>query len=63
MKTFIVTFRTNYGLGVAVINAFNYDDARKVIVEHNKMNNDIQDGYEIVGLDTAKHGVVFIEHS
>lgn len=63
MKTFIVTFHTNYGLGVAVINAFNYDDARKVIVEHNKMNNDIQDCYEIVGLDTAKHGVVFIEHS
>lgn len=63
MKTFIVTFRTNYGLRVAVINAFDYDDARKVIIEHNKVNNDIWDGYEIVGLDTAKHGVVFIEHS
>ena len=49
MKTFIVTYQHNYGLGVAIINASSIETAR--IIADN--NDQIWDGYNIEELDTS----------
>lgn len=49
MKTFIVTYRHNYGLGVAIINSSSIETA-KVIADNSDL---IWPGYEIEELDTS----------
>lgn len=49
MKTFIVTYSHNYGLGVAIINSPSIEEAK--IIANN--SNYIWDGYNIEELDTT----------
>ena len=49
MKTFIITYQHNYGLGVAIINASSIVTAR--IIADN--NDQIWDNYNIEELDTS----------
>lgn len=55
MKTFIVTFTTNYGLGVAIINAENYDKALDIAYAHPS----VWAGFDIEEVDNTKSGVIF----
>ena len=48
MKTFIVTYSHNYGLGVAIINSTSIEEAK--IIANN--SDYIWDGYNIEELDT-----------
>lgn len=48
MKTFIVTYQTNYDLGVAIINAKDLESAKRLADN----NNHIWEGYNIEELDT-----------
>ena len=57
MKTFIVSFKTNYGLSVMIINSENVEIAKKLAKEHGAW-----DGFEIEELN-KESGIVFIEHS
>ena len=57
MKTFIVSFKTNYGLSVMIINSENVEIAKKLANEHGAW-----DGFEIEELN-KEPGIVFIEHS
>lgn len=58
MKTFIVTYTTNYGLGVMVINNENIDIAKKIADE-----NGAWAGFEIHEIDKNQKGIVFRECS
>lgn len=57
MKTFIVSFTTNYGLSVMIINSEDVEIAKKLAKEHGAW-----DGFEIEELN-KEPGIVFIEHS
>jgi hypothetical protein len=54
MKTFIVTYDTNYGLAVMVINNENLEMAKIIAKE-----NGAWDGFFIEELDKDKKGVIF----
>jgi hypothetical protein len=58
MKTFIVTWRTNYGLGVMLINSDNIESAKIIAKENNAWN-----GFEIEEIDTVTKGFTFGEES
>lgn len=49
MKTFIVTYQHNYGLGVAIINSSSLENA-KIIADNSDY---IWEGYNIEELDTS----------
>lgn len=58
MKTFIVTYTTNYGLAVMVINSENIENARK-----EAELNGAWESYDIEELDLKTKGIVFEEWS
>lgn len=58
MKTFIVTYTTNYGLGVMIINNENIKIAKVIAKE-----NGAWDGFDIEELDKKQKGIVFTAHS
>lgn len=58
MKTFIVTYTTNYGLAVMLINNENIEMAKIIAKE-----NGAWDGFGIEELDKVSKGIVFREES
>lgn len=58
MKTFIVTYRTNYGLAVMLINNEDIKMAKIIAKE-----NGAWDGFDIEELDKISKGIVFREAS
>lgn len=55
MKTFIVTYEHNYGLGVTVINANSEVEAREMADAYEA----VWDGYDIEEVDLITKGSVF----
>jgi len=58
MKTFIVTWRTNYGLDVMLINSDDVESAKIIAKEKGAWN-----GFEIEEVDKLTEGVTFFEGS
>ena len=56
MKTYTVSWYTNYGLSVMVINASSKEGVEKIVEEEVAW-----DGYEIDELDTTSKGMVFLK--
>lgn len=58
MKTFIVNWRTNYGLCVMLINSDDIESAKIIAKEKGAWN-----GFEIEEVDKLTEGVTFFEGS
>ena len=58
MKTFIVNWRTNYGLCVMLINSDDIESAKIIAKEKDAWN-----GFEIEEVDKLTEGVTFFEGS
>lgn len=56
MKTFIISYNTNYGLGVMIINSLNLESARILA-----KSSGAWDRFEIEELDKKTEGLVFHE--
>ncbi len=59
MKTYLITFYTNYGLGIAIINANSQEEVDKIC----QKNDGIWKPYETQIIDTNKPGLILTEHS
>jgi hypothetical protein len=58
MKTFIVTYMSNYGLCVMIINNENIEMAKIIAKE-----NGASDGFDIEELNKIEKGIVFKQYS
>ena len=58
MKTFVVTYTTNYGLSLYIINSESIDKAKE-----EALLNGAWSGFDIEELDTYTEGVVFKDWS
>jgi hypothetical protein len=58
MKTFIVTYTTNYGLAVMIINNESIEMAKIIAKENGAWH-----GFDIKELDKNKKGIIFREAS
>jgi hypothetical protein len=58
VKTFIVTYRTNYGLSVMLINSDDIESAKFIAKEKGAWN-----GFEVEEVDLLTKGVIFWEES
>ena len=58
MKTFIVNWKTNYGLSVMLINSDDIESAKIIAKEKGACN-----GFEIEEVDKLTEGVTFFEGS
>ena len=56
MKTFTVTYPTNYGIGIIILNSESIEKAIFIA-----KGNGAWDGFNIEELDTNKEGIVFKE--
>ncbi|NIV11493.1 MAG: hypothetical protein GWN62_09480 [Aliifodinibius sp.] len=56
MKTFAISFETNYGLSVMIVNAYSMKEAKEIALSRGAWED--MDGVEI---DKNKHGLVFSE--
>lgn len=64
IHSFIVTYRSNYGLNVIIINSENIETAKLIAEEKTKLKNEYTiDGYEIEEIDLITKGLVFYECS
>ena len=58
MKTFIVTYTTNYGLAVMLINNEDIENAKIIAKENGAL-----DGFSIEEIDKITKGIIFSEGS
>lgn len=58
MKTFIVTYTTNYGLAVMLINNEDIENAKIIAKENGAL-----DGFDIEEIDKISKGIIFSEGS